>query len=1027
MSAVETFEYIIRHQSARELVPFLLALPKTDIIPVRKHTVKLKKELEAVVQLKPNTWGSRITRKQSMMLFLSGLRTYSRKEALANNFMGWWSDLTNEPYFWQILEHTRPDWVSDWLQRWSSSNQWYKPSYRLLRQLEDRQIIAYEARLFSGSVPGLLSDLCQPLCETAPVPAQAEKLVAQQLSTDTVLLTRDLPLVFDFDSAIDSHNASVQLRMDKKWWQSKEPLTWQNWSEKHPPQFITWLDIIRDLAAAGHLDRADLLTRSLLALRRDFRRPLLTWFKNLFVALQPMAAERLARQSELVELLAHPLPLVVNFALDQLKDLWANPGFEPAPLLLYAEGLLTRQDLKTALRALLGAFEKLVKREPNLAPTVARLTSSALANGDAGVQERAAKLLAGLLRAKNPVLSSEEAEEVTATISLYADLLTAAARTILASFLVAAPDSAATAAVAYAPVAEFAPDISAATAIAPVADWHELLFLTGQMVQQNEPAAAERWLDGLLRLRGQYPAGYAQQLRPYLLQILPWGLKGKTEEETTTFLRETTFKEGRNGQKELLSALLISWYLGFTQAKVPYVGIRDQQYSNPDPLLQVEQQRLAAVEARLQAAGAPLPLLSTPSHAPHWVAPSVLVQKLLAYQAAGHTPDTADLAIALARTAFQAETDTAVARQRLPELEHSELRALLGWFLAPADAEQALPMPTPAGRELTSVVQTVAKKFGQLNPFRQTPAAMPPVALAEALPWLWAVAGRTRRPTAQLPELLPLTTCPGVAEPWSPEWKFEQKSNTYKQSWNKEKPEVTTVWQELNVITKLPGKRPPSPLLLYSLHASLPHTNHYYLWLLKPDLPFLLTLLPNNPAPLHWHLLHTACHTDSQGPEGRDVVQHFLNSLLVPGPRFDDSTSVLLAMGIVHNAPVCRALALEVLLSAIAAGRLQPTLLGEALGKILAVEFAPLQRLTDVLAQTRAIDPLTDDAVRQLLDTLLPMLPAAPLRNTRKLIETYADLQSRTGQPVPAAVQSRLREWSSSATLKKAAAGLVMA
>ncbi|MCB2409609.1 DUF6493 family protein [Hymenobacter lucidus] len=1024
MSAVETFERIIRHQSSKELVPFLLELPKADVIPVRHHTVKLKKELEAVVQLKANTWGSRITQPQSMMLFLSGLRTFSRKEALNNNFMGWWADLTKEPYFWQILEHTRPDWTLDWLQRWSSGNQWYRPSYRLLRQLEDRQLIPYDAKLFSASVPGVLSDICQPLCEVEPVPAQAGKVVARELSLDPVLLTRDFPLVFDFDSSIDFQNGSVQLTMDKKRWKSKEPLNWQTWEKMHPRQLITWLDIIGDLAETGHLDRADLLTRSLLALRRDFRRPLLTWFKNVFLTLKPTAAERLARQSELVELLAHPLPLVVNFALDQLKDLWAHSDFTPAPLLLYAEGLMTRQDLKTALRALLGAFDKLLKREPTLAPTLARLASSGLANADAGVQERAAKLLAGILGAKKPVLTSDEATEVTDTIGLYADLLTAAARTTLTPFLAVAPAAEfgeGGTASAYAPLNGFAPDISRATAIEPVQDWHELLFLTGQVVQHYEPAAVERWLDGLLRLHGQFPAGYAQQLRPYVQQALPWELKGKTEAEVTDILFRYSFDNSRNGQQQMLLALLMSWVLGFAQAKLPEVVLVSKHYNSPDPLLHLEKQRLTVVEARLREAASPLPLLSTPSHAPHWVAPSVLLGKLLTYEAAGHTPDPADLALALARTAWQAENDAATARQLLPQVQHPELSKLLSWLLAPADAVLPLTVPAVAGK---SLVQVVAKTITRLSPFRQ-PAAVGP--LTEAWPWLWAVAARTRQPNGTVAELRVLADYPGLAEPWSPGWQFEQKSNTYEQSWNKEKPVVTYTWQELCVVPEHPGQTPPSPLLLYSLHARLPQNKRSYLWSLLPDLSFLLTLLPNNPAPLHWHLVRSAFNTDNSGSESRDAMQKFLHPLLAPGPRFDESTTLLFALGLVHYAPMCRALALEVLLSSIDTARLEPAALGDALGQLLAAEYAPVQRLTDVLAQARAISPTTDDALRQLLDALLPGLPAVPLRNTRKLIEAYADLQGRTRQPVPAAVQQQLRQWSSSATLKKAAASLVSA
>jgi hypothetical protein len=119
--------------------------------------------------------------------------------------------------------------------------------------------------------------------------------------------------------------------------------------------------------------------------------------------------------------------------------------------------------------------------------------------------------------------------------------------------------------------------------------------------------------------------------------------------------------------------------------------------------------------------------------------------------------------------------------------------------------------------------------------------------------------------------------------------------------------------------------------------------------------------------------------------------------------------------------------ALEVLLAAVGNGRLVPGALGTVLGQLMTTGFAPVQRLTDALVQARAISALTDDALRQLLDSLLPLLPAAPLRNTRKLIEAYADLQGRTRQAVPEAVQQNLRAWSSSATLKKATTSLLSA
>jgi hypothetical protein len=287
------------------------------------------------------------------------------------------------------------------------------------------------------------------------------------------------------------------------------------------------------------------------------------------------------------------------------------------------------------------------------------------------------------------------------------------------------------------------------------------------------------------------------------------------------------------------------------------------------------------------------------------------------------------------------------------------------------------------------------------------------------------VAARTRHPAAELPALHPLADYPGVAAPWQPGWHFEPKSHTYKYPWNKQQPEVTNTWTELTVLTEHPGQRPPSPLALYSLHARLPQDKPYYLWSLPASLPFLLTLLPNNPAPLHWHLLRTACRTDSTGSEARSVVERVLATLLAPGPRFAEGTTVLLAVGLTHAAPTCRALALEVLLAAVAQRRLVPDALGTALGRLLGAGFVPVQRLADGLAELRAIDAATDDALTQTLAALLPALPTSPPRNARKLLDAYADLVGRTRQPVPAPVQARLREWQATASLKKVVTALL--
>ena len=997
MSAVETFEYIIRHQSAKELVPFLLGLPKTDTVVVRQKTKSLQRELDTFKEHTPNSWSSLMTHEQRFMLLLTGLKVYSRKEALGPNFIIW-NYALEEPYvalFWAVLDQARPDWLGDMLAQHAASKTNGTPDYLMIREMERRQLISHHDALFAASAAELLSTLGNQLSQHPPVPSNAAETITERLCADTLFIERDLPLVFDFDTVMDSSQAFVQLRMpaDRGKW------TWQTWDKAYPQQVVSWQDVLVRLVNSATVSRAEILTRSLLSLRRDFRRPLLAWFKNLYLALKPTVAERLERQADLVELLAHPQSQVINFALDQFKSLWTEAEFNPSSLLVYADALVTRQDLKTGIRTLLSGLEKLLKRNSTLAPEIARLSAMALANVDTAVQEKAAKVLVAILPAGKPSLSDDELAQVLEVIGLYADLLAPNARNILHPWLSESeksPIAKSKGTGAYYPKSDFLPDLSAATAFQPVQDWHELLFLTGQVIQHEDPMVVERWVDGLLRLQEHYPAGYARQLQPYLVQMLPF-LKGKNEAQASAIVAA----HSQGGHFGLVQALLLSWAQGFTTARVPKVNLKEDYYVS-DPLVKVEQQRLAAAEEQLtQRTG--MALLSTPSHAPHWVSPSVLVEKLLAYEAKQVMPSAADLAVALARTAFTHPAEIQKAQAMLPQLQHEELRELLNWFLTPQ--EILLPLKTEVKK---SLVRHLTERLGKLLPS----TAVAPASVTEALPWLWAVATRTKYPTGVFEQLEALTGSdyPGIVRPWQPEWAFEVKAHN------------ATIITFPSTYT---SKVPPSPVLLYSQYVRFSGMNHADV-ALSVNYPFVAALIPNNPASLHWHVLRTAGWADKLESTERDIIRHAMRAMLTEGPAFGESTTRLLAFGLAHSTPECRALALEVLLTAINRQRLLPEVLGSALGQLLAVEFVPVQRVTDNLVQARAINAATDDAVGQVLSALIMELPGEPIRNTRKLLEAYADFTSRAVASVPDNVKAKLKTWSNAGTLKKAIEMLVV-
>ena len=991
------FEQIIRYQTAEQLVPFLLRLRKGHVAAIKRGVQQLRRELDH--RNAANDWQAAMTNEQEEMLQLAAIATFTTTQALRPPMRFWFGSRYHQhSEFWQVLEYVRPDWLPDLLLAQArNTNNLGVPLYSFIRKLEQRQLIHFEPELFAKTLPNWLAEIGAILSDKEPVSTDAPILVVQMVAENVAALHRDLVLLFEFDTHVEKMRCRVQKRPGPtENWAGR----WQVWNQLHPPQGLDWSEIFVQLTATGHLDRADILTRCLLALRRDFRRPLLTWFKNLFLALRPTPAEIIARQDDFVELLSHSATLVANVALDQLHSVRLVPGFQLAALLPGADHLCSRPELKTGLRKLLGGLPKLLQQDAHQAPAVATLLAAALSHPDGGVQEAAARGLAGLLAKPTPQLTDAEITALLSTITGQAAQLSAPARTALAAWLAVAPaETTAVPTAAYAPIGAFVPEISAATAIAPVHDWHELLFLTGQVLRHDDPAAPERWLDGLLRLRHTLPAGHAAQLRPYLVQLLPQ-LKTATEANVTALLRGPL---GLFGHQGLAQAVLLSWLTGFAVPRVSSVQVAGPHAART-PLVLVEQQRYQWAEDLLRTPLV-LPLLSTPTHAPAWVAPAALVARLLAYQAAGQPPNAADLTVALARIAHAHSGSSTEALRQLPQLADSGLRELLGWFLGPAG--RPLPvLPVAAGSSRAAGLQT-------------------PV--TEALPELWAVAARTKSPAASFPGLPAGLGYdhPGATQPARASWRTEQREQTRRELHQPGQPTTTHRWTELRWDGG-PGVAAPSALLLYTTgtnakeHGSWEHNQ-----MLVSDFTFLVSLLPNSADSLYAYVLNSAAWADNLEASERDLVALALRQLLAAGPGFGPAESALVASGLIHHTGLCRSLAQEVVLRAVAHGRLLPAAVGEALGHQLAAGYAPVPRLADTLKPLQGLDAHTDDALRQLLDALLPALPAKPLRSLGRLLETYASLLARTRQPPPAAVQARLRGWRAQATLKKVVALLL--
>jgi hypothetical protein len=111
------------------------------------------------------------------------------------------------------------------------------------------------------------------------------------------------------------------------------------------------------------------------------------------------------------------------------------------------------------------------------------------------------------------------------------------------------------------------------------------------------------------------------------------------------------------------------------------------------------------------------------------------------------------------------------------------------------------------------------------------------------------VAARNRQPEGVFEELAALipTDYTRVVRPWTTEWHFEVKTNTWVEQWKPSKPTVPHQNPVLQFPSKYASQTPPSPLLLYSQHARFRAMGQAG-WVLPHDYRFVAGLVPHSSA-----------------------------------------------------------------------------------------------------------------------------------------------------------------------------------
>ena len=432
-----------------------------------------------------------------------------------------------------------------------------------------------------------------------------------------------------------------------------------------------WDEVFELLVHYGYQIPRSFVGQLLESLLNQWKKPHLDWHCRLLKWLAPTQEELLAHQQTLFAVLGTGVGSVVKTVMEYIVSIANAPQFD-------FEGFRVQFPLAFTVekqpKALLQGVEILAKEFKKHPPTDASYREQLAAlftQPDVKLQEAVAELL-------TTYFNQEGLPEV---IAPYRDYLKGKAQNLLATLsptpvpppegkgaslnqdkdlpsqFADCPPSGKSARAEYVGGLEPHPQKTARTPLSFKEESGErILFLIGDCIREKSAATIDVFFDALVCLQDQIPADYAEQIKPYLKQLLA--------------------REWFVGTMPLLYHFLDSWS---NQSATPLVYDPDKEwkeiqklykehkYTQADKLDKPRVMHIAANQAQqtfpylfnkiartLQKLKEKdtLPFLSTPTHEPFYIEAEVLVDKLLQYEAQGKAPDLDDLIVACNRLLF---------------------------------------------------------------------------------------------------------------------------------------------------------------------------------------------------------------------------------------------------------------------------------------------------------------------------------------------------------------------------------------
>ena len=478
------------------------------------------------------------------------------------------------------------------------------------------------------------------------IPFEEERFVKNllEINMGSRSVTADAQFLFQYPEAIEK--VLLQLYrietkvLDLSKWKSDNPSS--KMSTSGVAKVTTyWDEVFELLVHYGYQIPRSFVGQLLESLLNQWKKPHLDWHCRLLKWLAPTQEELLAHQQTLFAVLGTGVGSVVKTVMEYIVSIANAPQFDFEGFRVQFPLAFTVEKQPKALLQGVEILAKEFKKHPPTDVSYREQLAVLFTQPDVKLQEAVAELL-------TTYFNQEGLPEV---IAPYRDYLKGKAQDLLATL--SPSESSAPSDLSD----RSALSVNSQTACAALTLTPEnLLFLIGDCIREKSAATIDVFFDALVRLQDQIPADYAEQIKPYLKQLLA--------------------REWFVGTMPLLYHFLDSWS---NQSATPLVYDPDKEwkeiqklykedkYTQADKLDKPRVMHIAANQAQqtfpylfnkiartLQKLKEKdtLPFLSTPTHEPFYIEAEVLVDKLLQYEAQGKAPDLDDLIVACNRLLF---------------------------------------------------------------------------------------------------------------------------------------------------------------------------------------------------------------------------------------------------------------------------------------------------------------------------------------------------------------------------------------